>query len=104
MLSPSLATRKHNHKYNIINMSGKESRRGGGRVPGSGKVATGREHGDRAPGSRKSTGRGIPGLRKSTGRGLCGAGSGRGYTSNALLDFSLSQVGFGEDRPGVQRI
>ena len=104
MLSPSLATRKHNHKYNIINMSGKESRRGGGRVPGSGKVATGREHGDRAPGLRHATGRGIPGSRTATGRGLCGAGSGRGYTSNALLDFSLSQVGFGEDRPGVQRI
>ena len=86
LLSPSLATRKHNHKYNLINMSGKESRRGGGRVPGSGK-ATGRGHGDRAPGSRKSTGRGIPGSRKATGRGLCGAGSGRGYTSNALLYF-----------------
>ena len=81
-------------------MSGKESRRGGGRVPGSGKAATGRGHGDRAPGLRHATGRGIPGSRTATGRGLCGAGSGRGYTSNALLDFGLSQVGFGEDRRG----
>ena len=49
----------------------------------------GRGHGDRAPGSRKAPGRGITGLR---------SGGGNEYTSNFLLDFGLTKVGFGEDR------